>query len=126
MIARARQKAARDGLNIMFHQGYGQQLPIEDAAVDAVTISLALHHVAEAQVPDVLSEMLRVLRPGGVLLVVEFIPVGPLARLLTHGNDDPIATYGAQMAQVGFEDLQAGRITKRAVGFLSGRAPAAG
>lgn len=128
MVTRARRKVAADHLDIEFRQGYGQQLPVDDDAVDAVTISLALHHVADGQVPDVLAEALRVLRPGGVLLIFEFAPAGVLARLVSlHGHDhahhDAPTNYADEVRRAGFVDVRAGRATRRMVVYVSGRAP---
>jgi demethylmenaquinone methyltransferase/2-methoxy-6-polyprenyl-1,4-benzoquinol methylase len=46
------------------------RLPFADAAFDAVTISFGLRNVVD--VPVALGEMLRVVRPGGRLVVCEF------------------------------------------------------
>ncbi|CAN5889546.1 hypothetical protein BH23ACT10_BH23ACT10_34450 [soil metagenome] len=92
MVARARDKAARAGLDIDLRQGYAQDLPVPDDSVDAVTISLALHHVPDDAVPAALAETRRVLRPGGVLLLIEIAPATPLARILSlHAHGDPLA-----------------------------------
>lgn len=128
MVGRARRKAAADHLDIEFRQGYGQQLPVDDDAVDAVTISLALHHIADNQVPDVLAEALRVLRRGGVLLIFELAPAGLLARLASlHGHDHAHqhahTDYADEARRAGFVDVRAGRVTPRMVVYVSGRAP---
>ena len=53
-------------------------LPLADGAVDAVLLALVLHHLAgNGKAPGVLAEIARVLRPGGVLAIVEFLPVPP-------------------------------------------------
>ncbi|MBW3604603.1 MAG: class I SAM-dependent methyltransferase [Actinobacteria bacterium] len=124
MVARARAKAARDGLDIDFRQGYGQQLPLDDDAVDAVTISLALHHVAEGQVPDVLAEARRVLRPGGVLLVIEFAPSGRVVRLVSpHPHGHALTEYADHVRRAGFVGVRAGRVTSRMLGYVCALAP---
>lgn len=55
---------------IEFHQGDGMALPLPDAKFDAVTISFGLRNMADRH--KSLSEMRRVLRPGGRLFVLEF------------------------------------------------------
>lgn len=55
---------------IAFRQGDGMALPLPDAAFDAVTISFGLRNMADRH--KSLSEMRRVLRPGGRLFVLEF------------------------------------------------------
>lgn len=55
---------------IEFRQGDGLALPVPDAAFDAVTISFGLRNMADRH--KALTEMRRVLRPGGRLFVLEF------------------------------------------------------
>ena len=55
---------------IEFKQGDGMALPLPDGAFDAVTISFGLRNMADRH--QSLSEMRRVLRPGGRLFVLEF------------------------------------------------------
>jgi demethylmenaquinone methyltransferase/2-methoxy-6-polyprenyl-1,4-benzoquinol methylase len=52
--------------------GDATRLPVADASVDAVVVVDALHHVGSPRA--VFSEVKRVLRPGGVLVVREFDP----------------------------------------------------
>jgi demethylmenaquinone methyltransferase/2-methoxy-6-polyprenyl-1,4-benzoquinol methylase len=55
---------------IEFRQGDGLALPLPDRCFDAVTISFGLRNMADRH--KALSEMRRVLRPGGRLFVLEF------------------------------------------------------
>ena len=58
----------------------GTSLPIKDDSVDAVLVVDALHHVADQL--GILRDAHRVLRPGGVLVVVDFDPTTLRGRLL--------------------------------------------
>ena len=55
---------------IRFQQGDGLALPLSDGCFDAVTISFGLRNMADRH--RSLTEMRRVLRPGGTLFVLEF------------------------------------------------------
>jgi arsenite methyltransferase len=84
MLARA--VSAQAGPNVGFLRADAQQLPLRDETVDA-TVSLAVLHL----IPDpaaTLSEMVRVLRPGGRLAVM--VPTvgraGELFRWLPNGG----------------------------------------
>jgi len=56
-------------------------LPIADASVDVVTVAFGVRNFADLDVG--LSELARVLRRGGEMLVLEFSrPVGPMAPVL--------------------------------------------
>jgi demethylmenaquinone methyltransferase/2-methoxy-6-polyprenyl-1,4-benzoquinol methylase len=63
---------------VSFAAGDALALPFADAAFDVVTISFGLRNVADPQAA--LTEMLRVTRPGGRLVVCEFshLPARPL------------------------------------------------
>lgn len=50
-------------------QGLGEKLPFEDNQFDRVTMSYALRHVADLE--KLFQEYLRVLKPGGQLLILE-------------------------------------------------------
>jgi demethylmenaquinone methyltransferase / 2-methoxy-6-polyprenyl-1,4-benzoquinol methylase len=60
----------RRGPNVKFQPGDGMALPCKDASFDAVTVSFGLRNMADRH--KALSEMRRVLRPGGHLHVLEF------------------------------------------------------
>jgi demethylmenaquinone methyltransferase / 2-methoxy-6-polyprenyl-1,4-benzoquinol methylase len=73
--------ARRPVAGLRFAAGDALALPFADRAFDAVTISFGLRNVADTSLA--LSEMLRVTRPGGKLVVCEFshLPVRPLNDL---------------------------------------------
>lgn len=66
----AKQRPGSPGERIRFVPGDGLALPCVDAAFDAVTISFGLRNMADRH--RALTEMLRVLRPGASLYVLEF------------------------------------------------------
>jgi demethylmenaquinone methyltransferase/2-methoxy-6-polyprenyl-1,4-benzoquinol methylase len=77
---RPRAPRRQGGGLVSFVAGDALRLPLRDESFDVVTISFGLRNVAD---PDAaLTEMLRVTRPGGRLVVCEFsrIPVRELAR----------------------------------------------
>lgn len=64
--------------NVVFQQGDGLALPIEDNSFGAVTISFGLRNMADRA--KALGEMRRVLKPGGRLFVLEFSQPEPWFR----------------------------------------------
>ena len=59
-------------------RGDGAQLPFEDATFDLAITVAALHHVADpADVRRTLVEMVRVLRPGGRIVIWDHNPRNP-------------------------------------------------
>ena len=79
-IEAARAHARAGGLRIGYDVGVGEALPYGGAAFDAVVCVDVLEHVADLH--KVLSEVARVLRPGGLFLY-DTINRNPLARLAT-------------------------------------------
>ncbi len=70
MLGCARQRVSDHGAtNVNFHQGDLNRLPIQDGTVDLAIACLVLHHVQKPA--DALSELHRVLRPGGQVLLIE-------------------------------------------------------
>ncbi len=71
MLEAARQRTARFE-NVDLRHGDLENLPVDDASLDAATFILVLHHLER---PDVaIAEAARCLRPGGKLLVVDALP----------------------------------------------------
>ena len=68
-----------------FQVAAAQALPFPDASFDAAVTSLMLHHVPEQDRLPAVGEFLRVLKPGGTLVIAEFqAPTGPTRRRLTQ------------------------------------------
>lgn len=63
-------KRSRNYANVAFQQGDGLALPLPDNSLDAVTISFGLRNMGDLR--RSLSEMRRVLRPGGKMFILEF------------------------------------------------------
>ncbi|HEX8972652.1 class I SAM-dependent methyltransferase [Oryzihumus sp.] len=71
-LRRAARKAQRRGVSLTLVQGYADRIPAEDASLDHVVSSLALHHVDDAGRVAFAHDALRALRPGGQVTVVDF------------------------------------------------------
>lgn len=100
MIAVARKKAARKRLDIDFRMGVIESLPIPDASMDVVTSSLMMHHLPEPLKARGLAEIYRILKPGGHLLIADFMR--PTGSFLNHLL---IALTRHQGLKSGIEDL---------------------
>ena len=80
MLKRAEQKK-KINMDLVFCHGDAQNLPFSDASFDTVTIAFGIRNVPNARLG--LKEMLRVLKPGGQLLILEFsLPNSRLLRRL--------------------------------------------
>src|SRR5215468_6503565 len=83
--------------NVDLRRGDLEALPIDDGRLDAATMMLVLHYVPEPE--RALSEVARVLKPGGRLILVDMLP---------HDRD----SYRQQMGHVwlGFSEEQMTRL----------------
>jgi ubiquinone/menaquinone biosynthesis C-methylase UbiE len=87
----------------------GAKLPVRDDSIDAVLLVDALHHISDRR--GTLTEAHRVLRRGGVLVVLDFDPTTVRGRLLAaserlFGFDSTFQSPGSlrdSMAESGFE-----------------------
>jgi len=72
MLVQAREKKTRKPSysDLEFSYGDCMQLPLEDSSVDAVTVSFGVRNFEDRQ--KGLKEILRILRPGGSLFILEF------------------------------------------------------
>jgi ubiquinone/menaquinone biosynthesis C-methylase UbiE len=72
MIDRAKKKARKRGVEVNFQTAAAQSLPFRDAAFDVVLSTVMLHHLPDNARAMCISEIRRVLKPGGRLLAVDF------------------------------------------------------
>ncbi len=97
-IAAAQAHAAEAGRDIRYDVGLGEDLPYPDAQFDYVVCVDVLEHVAD--LPKVLSEVARVLKPGGMFLfdtinrniiarLAAITVAEDILRILPKGTHDP-------------------------------------
>jgi ubiquinone/menaquinone biosynthesis C-methylase UbiE len=84
-LRRAARKAARRGVSLTLVQGYADRIPAEDASLDHVMSSLALHHIDDDDRVAFAREAFRALRTGGIVTLVDF--GGPAAGAAAGQHD---------------------------------------
>jgi SAM-dependent methyltransferase len=88
----ARRKAAGRGVALRLERGYADALPCADGSVDRVLSSFMFHHLPPGEQRTMLTEVRRVLTPGGSLHLVD--PDGSDAGIMgwfrshDHGSHD--------------------------------------
>ena len=127
MIQVARRNAARAGLKVKFEVGVVESLPFPGGSFDVVLNRLMLHHLPDDLKQRGLAEMCRVLKPGGVCLVVDFEPPkSGLLRLIVENHLTPMAhvdvrTYVSLLEQAGFTEIETGPTSSKLLSYVRGR-----
>jgi len=87
MFEKGREKCA--GLPVTFVVGDACKMPFEDDSFDIVAVANSLHHISDQAA--LFSEMRRVVKPGGLLLISEMYaddqPEGCLTHWILHDLD---------------------------------------
>jgi ubiquinone/menaquinone biosynthesis C-methylase UbiE len=134
MIAVARKKAARAGLEIDFRMGVIESLPFPQASFDVVTSSLMMHHLPHELQVNGLAEVRRVLKPGGRVFIADMLRPGMslhdrlFSTLTLHGGGRErfgIQDLPQKMEQAGFENIQLLDERFLIIGFLRADKPSA-
>jgi ubiquinone/menaquinone biosynthesis C-methylase UbiE len=131
MIDVARKKASRRRLRVEFDLGLIEQLSFAASTFDVVISRLAIHHLPDDLKRKGFAEMLRVLKPGGRLLIADFTPPkNPLLRHITSGlvgahmMRSDIWALPAMLSAAGFMDIACGPTRSAFLGFVSAIKPA--
>ena len=133
MIAIARRKAKRAGVEIDFRVGVIESQPFPDETFDVVTSSLMMHHLPEHLQVEGLAEIWRVLKPGGRILIADMMRPSTsfLKRFFTllvrhgHGIQFGIEDLPKLMREAGFEKVEQLDARFLTIGFVRAKKPAA-
>lgn len=95
ILSIARRKARQAGIDAQLDEGMAYALPYADAAFDAVVSTLTFHHLTPDQQQRALTEIRRVLRPGGRLVIADLTrPHNRLMRLVQHAVSALMRRHG--------------------------------
>ena len=127
MIRVARKNAERAGLRAKFELGVVEALPFPEASFDVVLNRLMLHHLPGDLKQRGLNEMRRVLKPGGVCLVVDFEPPkSGFLKMVVENHMTPMAKvdvreYVPLLEQAGFTEIETGPTSSKLLSYVRGR-----
>jgi len=129
MILVAQRKAARAGATVVFRAELIERLSFPDNSFDMVLSSLMMHHLPGDLKRRGLTEIRRVLKPGGRLFIVDFKGrTRPSHHLLTAVLAHAALDAGVQdlpgiMKEAGFVQVTTGDMPLRVIGYAAGQAP---
>jgi SAM-dependent methyltransferase len=79
LLKQARARAASEGLSVQFDEGDAEMLPYEDASFDLVVSLIGAMFAPRPEL--VASELVRVCRPGGRIVMANWTPTGFIGRM---------------------------------------------
>ena len=130
MIEVAQKKANHSGLEVVFKLSLIEELAFPDATFDVVISRLAIHHLPDELKQKGLGEILRVLKPGGHLLIADFRPpTNPVLNHLTsalvgsHMMQTDVWSLPPMLASAGFVEVSSGPTRSAFLAFVSGKKP---
>lgn len=86
ILAIAKRKAAKKGVDIQFDEGLSFKLPYADESFERVVSSLFFHHLMRADKLNTLREVLRVLKTDGELHIADWgLPSNFLMKIASRG-----------------------------------------
>ncbi len=94
-IQHARNLAITDLPQVSFRHGGAEAIPAEDNSVDIVLMFKSLHHVPMQHMDQALSEIARVLKPGGLAWISEPVYAGNLNEVFKLFHDEKVVREAA-------------------------------
>ncbi len=127
MIARARRKAGKAGVEVVLKHAVGEALPFPAAHFDAVLTTVMLHHLPRKARQQCACEIRRVLKPGGRVLAVDFGGSarqrrGLFAHVHRHGHVN-LPDMIALLSEAGLNMVESGAVGMRDLQFVLATAP---
>jgi ubiquinone/menaquinone biosynthesis C-methylase UbiE len=133
MLAMAQAKVQACAAAVYFTDASADTLPYVGGSFDHVVSSMMFHHLATAQKHGMLREAWRVLRPGGMILILDFGPIGrgavaegiaAMFGRFEHVNDNLYGRVPAFLREAGFTDAETSDVAFAGlVKLYSGRKP---
>lgn len=114
----AQDLAAKEDLQLSLHDGDAAHLPFPDGGFDAVLSGFAVIFAPDPSAAA--TEMLRVLAPGGRLVLSAWLPGGAIADMNTAASRMVLETLGAPEPPPGFPWHQRGELTELFGGIRPG------
>ncbi len=81
--------------HVSFRHGGAEAIPAEDGSVDIVLMFKSLHHVPMPLMDQALSEIARVLKPGGLAWISEPVYAGELNEVFRLFHDEKVVREAA-------------------------------
>jgi ubiquinone/menaquinone biosynthesis C-methylase UbiE len=123
MLATAKKKATKAGVEVFFKSGVAEALPFSDRQFNVVLSTVMLHHLPQKARLQCAKEIRRVLKPDGRLLVVDFEGFSDQKRSILSHFHRPHGHVRAQdivalLADAGLKTIESGSVGIRDLQFV--------
>ena len=132
MIEVARKKAKRSGSGTVFDVGLIEKIAFPDATFDVAISRLVIHHLPDELKSRGFAEIFRVLKPGGLFFLADFMPpTNPILAHITSALVGPtmmqsnVWSIPSMLTEAGFVDVASGPTRSAFLAFVSGKKPVA-
>jgi len=123
MLAKAKKKAGKADVEVSFKSGVAEALPFLDAQFDVVLSTVMLHHLPQKARLQCATEIRRVLKPDGRVLVVDFEGFSDQKRSILSHFHRPHGHVRAQdivalLVEAGLKTIESGPVGIRDLQFV--------
>lgn len=130
MIQKAQEKARKIGADVKFEVGLIEKIPYPEDTFDVVISRLMVHHLPDDLKRRAFTDVLRVLRPGGLFFIADFNrPSNPILAhlsmaLVGHAMvQTNVWALPPMLAESGYVEVNSGKTQSAWLAFVSGRKP---
>jgi demethylmenaquinone methyltransferase/2-methoxy-6-polyprenyl-1,4-benzoquinol methylase/phosphoethanolamine N-methyltransferase len=125
MVDLAQKKAEKEQVEAAFQVGVIENIEFPDNKFDLVLSSLMMHHLPDELKEAGLQEVHRVLKPNGLLLIVELDPGTLSLASLIHGHSSQLSAeleyLRRQLESTNFGSIKSGNLKFKGFSYLKAK-----
>ena len=125
MVNLAQGKAEKERVEAAFQVGVIENIDFPEDQFDLVMSSLMMHHLPEELKMDGLQEVYRVLKPNGILLIIELDPGTLSLASLIHGHSSQLSAelenLRHHLESINFGSVESGNLKFKGFSYLKAK-----
>ena len=125
MVNLAQGKAEKERVEAAFQVGVIENIDFPEDQFDLVMSSLMMHHLPEELKMDGLQEVYRVLKPNGILLIIELDPGTLSLASLIHGHSSQLSAelenLRHHLESINFDSVESGNLKFKGFSYLKAK-----
>ena len=125
MVNLAQGKAEKERVEAAFQVGVIENIDFPEDQFDVVMSSLMMHHLPDELKMDGLQEVYRVLKPNGILLIIELDPGTLSLASLIHGHSSQLSAelenLRHHLESINFDSVESGNLKFKGFSYLKAK-----